>query len=32
MTGGFDAKKVEESSAKKFVALVKERDSDQFAR
>jgi D-alanyl-D-alanine carboxypeptidase len=32
MTGGFDVKKVEESTATKLVALVQERVSDQFAR
>ena len=32
MTGGFDIKKVEESTPAKFVALVQERASDQFAR
>jgi D-alanyl-D-alanine carboxypeptidase len=31
-TGGFDVEKTEESSANRFVALIKERDSDQFAR
>ncbi len=31
-TGGFDLRKVEESSATKFSAIVQERDSDQFAR
>lgn len=31
-TGGFDAKKVEESSATKIAVLVQERSSDQFAR
>jgi D-alanyl-D-alanine carboxypeptidase len=31
-TGGFEFKKTEESSATRFVGLVKERDSDQFAR
>ena len=31
-TGGFELKKTEESTATRFVALVKERDSDQFAR
>ena len=32
MTGGFDLKKVEESTPTKTVALVQERLSDQFAR
>ena len=32
MTGGFDLKKVEESTPTKMVALVQERSSDQFAR
>ena len=32
MTGGFDIKKVEESTATKIVALLQERVSDQFAR
>ena len=32
MTGGFDFKKVEESTPTKLVALVQERASDQFAR
>jgi D-alanyl-D-alanine carboxypeptidase len=31
-TGGFDLKKVEESSPTKLVVLVQERSSDQFAR
>src|SRR3954465_13272905 len=31
-TGGFDLKKIEESSATKLVVLVQERSSDQFAR
>jgi D-alanyl-D-alanine carboxypeptidase len=31
-TGGFELKKTEESAATRFVGLVKERDSDQFAR
>ncbi|HEU4509094.1 MAG TPA: serine hydrolase domain-containing protein [Pyrinomonadaceae bacterium] len=31
-TGGFELKKVEESTPAKFVALVQERLSDQFAR
>src|ERR1700723_3032997 len=31
-TGGFELKKTEESTATRFVALLKERDSDQFAR
>jgi len=31
-TGGFDFVKVEESTATRFSGLVKERDSDQFAR
>src|SRR5580698_5180461 len=29
-TGGFDLKKIEESSATKLTGLVQERDSDQF--
>src|SRR5688572_292446 len=32
MVGGFDLKKVEESTPTKLVALVQERASDQFAR
>jgi CubicO group peptidase (beta-lactamase class C family) len=32
MTGGFELEKTEESSALSFTALVKEKDSDQFAR
>ena len=32
LTGGFDLKKVEESTPTKLVALVQERASDQFAR
>ena len=32
MSGGFDMKKVEESTPTKLVALVQERASDQFAR
>ena len=32
ITGGFDLKKVEESTPTKIVALVQERRSDQFAR
>jgi len=32
MTGGFELKKVEESSATKLTALVQEKSSDQFAR
>lgn len=32
MTGGFELKKVEESTPTKIVALVQERISDQFAR
>ncbi|HYJ85524.1 MAG TPA: serine hydrolase domain-containing protein [Pyrinomonadaceae bacterium] len=32
VTGGFDVKKVEESTPTKIVALVQERASDQFAR
>jgi D-alanyl-D-alanine carboxypeptidase len=32
MTGGFDLKKVEKSSETVLVAIVKERDSDTFAR
>ena len=32
MTGGFELKRVEESGPTKFSAIVKERDSDQFAR
>jgi D-alanyl-D-alanine carboxypeptidase len=31
-TGGFDFKKAEESTPTKFTGLVKERNSDQFAR
>lgn len=32
MTGGFDFKKAEESTATKFTGIMKERDSDTFAR
>src|SRR5436309_1854655 len=32
MTGGFDFKKTEESAATRFAGVVKERDSDSFAR
>ena len=32
MTGGFEFKKAEESAATKFTGVVKERDSDTFAR
>src|ERR1051325_2305182 len=32
MTGGFELKKVESSEATKLTTLVKEKDSDQFAR
>lgn len=32
MTGGFEFKKAEESTATKFTGIVKERDSDTFAR
>jgi CubicO group peptidase (beta-lactamase class C family) len=32
MTGGFELKKTEESTPARFIALVKEKDSDQFAR
>src|SRR5260370_5233110 len=32
MTGGFELRKAEESTATKLVALVEERFSDQFAR
>src|SRR5918993_3551033 len=32
MTGGFDVKKVEESTPTKIVTLVQERSSDQLAR
>jgi len=32
MTGGFDLRKVEESTSRKIVALVQERLSDQFGR
>jgi D-alanyl-D-alanine carboxypeptidase len=32
MTGGFELKKVEESAPTSFTALVKEKNSDQFAR
>src|ERR671913_501668 len=32
MTGGFEFKKTEEATATKYVCIVKERDSDQFAR
>lgn len=31
-TGGFDIKKTEEATPKKFVAIVKERGADQYAR
>jgi D-alanyl-D-alanine carboxypeptidase len=31
-TGGFDLKKIQESSATQLTGLVQERDSDQFAR
>jgi len=31
-TGGFEFEKIEESAATRFVALLKEKDSDQFAR
>ena len=31
-TGGFDVRKIEESSPTKLTGLVQERDSDQFAR
>jgi len=31
MTGGFDVKRVEEAGPTKFSAIVKERESDQFA-
>ena len=31
-TGGFEFKKTEESTATRFVGLLKERDSDQYAR
>src|SRR5688500_4752284 len=31
-TGGFDVKKTEEVTPQRYVALVKERDADQFAR
>jgi D-alanyl-D-alanine carboxypeptidase len=31
-TGGFDLRKIEESSTTKLTGLVQERDSDQFAR
>src|SRR5215469_9752791 len=31
-TGGFDVKRIEESSATKIIVLVEERSSDQFAR
>ena len=31
-TGGFEVKKAEESSATRFVAVLKERNSDQFGR
>ncbi|HKN75628.1 MAG TPA: serine hydrolase domain-containing protein [Candidatus Acidoferrum sp.] len=31
-TGGFELRKIEESSATKLTGLVQERDSDQFAR
>ncbi|HLK03120.1 MAG TPA: serine hydrolase domain-containing protein [Candidatus Acidoferrum sp.] len=32
MTGGFELKKIEESAPTKLTALVKEKESDQFAR
>ncbi len=32
MTGGFDLRKIEESSPTQITALVQERDSDQFGR
>jgi hypothetical protein len=32
MTGGFDLKKAEKADATTFVGIVKERDSDTFAR
>jgi len=32
MTGGFDLRKIEESSATRMSGLVQERSSDQFAR
>ena len=32
MTNGFDFKKAEESAPTKFTGIVKERDSDSFAR
>src|SRR5215472_516430 len=32
MTGGFDFKKAEESATTRFTGIVKERDSDSFAR
>ena len=32
MTGGFELKQVQYSTAEKLVAVLKERDSDQFAR
>jgi CubicO group peptidase (beta-lactamase class C family) len=32
MTGGFELKKIESSTATKLTALLKEKDSDQFAR
>src|SRR5262249_35797113 len=32
MTGGFELKKTEQTTATRFAALVKEKDSDQFAR
>ncbi len=32
MSGGFELKKIEEASATKVTALLKEKDSDQFAR
>lgn len=32
MTGGFDLEKTEESTPTRYAALVKEKDSDQFAR
>jgi len=32
MTGGFDLKKIEESTPEKITGIVKERDSDNYAR
>lgn len=32
MTGGFEVKKTEEATATRFVVILKERESDQFAR